>query len=189
MRNDISRQLECLQYLKNTEEILSILVENNNLNVFECLQSEACSLSCQDYQTEVNEFLDKIDQKIENILMKQNDTLAASADLSQTELFSNLIRKFTRNKRQSIACNDFNVTKCDNIYNEFKESNRRQITPEDLANTPNVAFASENGAANIAFLQQSSNVENFLNQATNAPIDWNIYCCLEGQYRLIFSII
>ena len=186
--NDISRQSnddddKCLTYLENTEEILPDLVENNNLNVFECLQSEACLLSCQNYESEVYEFLNKIDQKIASILMKQNDTLAASADLSQTESFLKLIWKVTRrDKRQSVACNDFNEKKCENIYNEFKQSVGRQVTPDDLANTPNVAFASENGTANIAFLQQSSNVEDFLNQATNAPINWNIYCCLKGLF-------
>ena len=87
LRDDFSRQSnnECLQYLTNAEDLLSLLVENNDLNVFECLQSEACLLSCQDYQSEVNKFLSKINEKIDEILMKQNDTVEASTNLSRTK--------------------------------------------------------------------------------------------------------
>ena len=182
LRNDFSRQSndECLNYLTNAEDLLSLLVENNDLNVFECLQSEACLLSCQDYQSEVDKFLSKIDAKIDEILMKQNDTVEASTNLSRTKFFSKLLTKVNRSKRQSNECNAFNATKCDNIYLEFIESSTRKLTPKDLANTPDVVFASENDTANIAFLQQSKNVEDFLNQATLAPINWPIYCCLKG---------
>ena len=182
--NNLVRQSsDCLQYINNTESLLKYLLDNLDLKVFECLQNETCTLSCQGYKTEFDELNNKIDEYIREVKEKQESTINQQ---QLPENRDNLVHNFRQ------ECQSFNESYCKNVYQEFREQNERTITEEDLANStnPNIVYASESGNATVAFLRQETNVDAFLNLATLAPTEWTVYCCKEGidNYEFFFKI-
>ena len=172
--NDLIRQSsDCLQYINNTESLLKYLLDNLNLTVFECLQTETCTLSCQGYKKEFDDLNQKIDEYIKEVKEKQDSTV------NQQQLLNNR-DSLMHNFRQ--GCESFDESKCKEVYEEFREQNERTISKEALANSknPNLVYASDSGNATVAFLRQGTNVDAFLDQATLAPTEWTVYCCKEG---------
>ena len=163
------------------QESLEMLLYDNNRTVFECLQFEACNLSCKSYKTELEDLLEIIDitlnnsKELEETLKTENETLKSTYTTSDLGF---------RISRSNEICNneEFDKNRCDRIFQEYSASNEDPILPEAYANENFKLGTSENGrSATTAFLSSDKSVDEFLDLASFSSNLWIIYCCTDGK--------
>ena len=139
----------CLQYINKTKNLLTFLVNEMDEEVISCLQSEACSLSCQSYENELMELLAFINNSIIDTNRREFQKLIDYIDIAINDP---PYKQSSRSQLKSNECesNSYNNEECDIIYTDYLKYNEildpEEIKPEGLT------FAYEERLKNAYFV-------------------------------------
>ena len=82
------------------------------MTVFECLQTETCTLSCQGYKKEFDDLNQKIDEYIKEVKEKQESTLIQQQLPNNRDSLMHYFRQ---------GCESFDESKCKRHYSRYHQ--------------------------------------------------------------------
>ena len=170
----------CLQYINKTKNLLTFLIDEMDEEVFSCLQSEACTLSCQSYENEIEKLLTFINDAIIETYKNEFEKLLVYIE---TAVNNPSFDQFSRVQLKSNECesNSYSKVECDVIQTDYLKYNEI-LDPEEIK-SEGLTFAYKgekrtNDKVETGYLIDAGNVAAFLTDFTNSSQTWDVYCCV-----------